>query len=437
MADGEAVAHPKAGGAPVLFALLAAFVAIRVAAIWFVPLTPTADCAWYFDRAIGIAHGLGYTVNGVPTAFYPVGYPLFLGGLFALFGDHLWVGQAANVVIGVGVCLLIYRVSMAIFGDRVAATVAVALFTFYPNQIGYTPGLMTEVLYPFLILLAFAILFAGQRFVNLFLFGLIMGLATLIKSQTLLLPLIVCGGALLLELKWSRVATVGRGLAIMYLGLVITVAPWTARNYVAFGRFVPVSTNDGVDLLNGNNPGANGDVAPDDVLKTMTGGDILGPTPATEIASELRTRELAMSWIENNPLRAIALMPKKIWRLWGIDGDSEWAYRAGSDLYQPFVRVFRALRWINQGYYMLMVAATGGALVMLWRRGALFDAKIMPSLVMAAYTTLLAMVFSGQARYHHFLTPWMVMYAGWLVSSWSLRVKRELPALGRRAVPSP
>src|SRR3954447_26720263 len=33
-------------------------------------------------------------------AYFSAGYPLLLGILFALFGDHLWIAYAANVVLG-------------------------------------------------------------------------------------------------------------------------------------------------------------------------------------------------------------------------------------------------------------------------------------------------------------------------------------------------
>jgi phosphoglycerol transferase MdoB-like AlkP superfamily enzyme len=43
---------------------------------------PVSDAKWYFDRAVSIVHGNGYAFDGVPTAFWPVGYPGFLALLF-------------------------------------------------------------------------------------------------------------------------------------------------------------------------------------------------------------------------------------------------------------------------------------------------------------------------------------------------------------------
>lgn len=414
---------------PVLVLL---FCVTRGLLVPFVPLTPLYDCQWYYDRAIDIANGLGYSVNGVPTAFYPVGYPGFLALLFSLFGAHVWVGEVANVVLGAGICLLIHRVSLLMFADRAAAALAVALFVFYPNQAGYIPGISTEVLYPFLILLAAYLVAADRTRMRLILFGLLIGAATLVKSQTLLFPLVILGLPLLANWRWRLLTGTIRDLAIIYVALLVVVLPWTARNYMVFGHFVPVSTNDGAGLYNGSNPYANGDVTPEDKFAPLIGQQ-LGDTPAVEYESDRRLNALAIEWVKANTGRALALVPRKIWRLWAIDGETEWAYRDGYPGYGRFTGIFKALRWINQIYYTLFVLAAFGAFLMLWRRGRWRSLVILAGPGMILYTTLIAIAFSGQSRYHHFLTPWLVMFAGWLVADRLLsprerRSMQELPA---------
>src|SRR5215831_20037442 len=57
---------------------------------------PVSDAKWYFDRAVSIVHGNGYAFDGIPTAFWPVGYPGFLALLFWSFPETPETGLIAN-----------------------------------------------------------------------------------------------------------------------------------------------------------------------------------------------------------------------------------------------------------------------------------------------------------------------------------------------------
>jgi 4-amino-4-deoxy-L-arabinose transferase-like glycosyltransferase len=395
--------------------LILIFAASRLIIIPLVPLTPQFDCQWYFDRAVGIAHGAGYSVNGVATAYYPVGYPALLGLLFFTFGTHVWVGALANVAFGVGICILIHRLSLEMFGDRAAAGLAVAIFVFYPNQAGYIPAITTEVLYQLLILLALYIYARrSERWPSILAFGLILGFATLVKSQTMMFPVFMAALPFRSDAGWGRITAYMRRLVIIYVGVAAVVVPWSARNYLVFGEIVPVSTNDGVSLLNGNNPYANGDVSPNEGFLPLA-GEQLGDTPAFEIAADHRQKALALAWIKSDPLKAMELWPLKIWRQWAVDGETELAYITGFAQFDRYVAIFTTLHWINRIYYVLMIAGCAGGLVALWRQRVPLTTAVLAGPAMAIFTTLLAMAFSGQSRYHHYLMPWVGIYAAWFI----------------------
>jgi hypothetical protein len=74
----------------------------------------------------------------------------------------------------------------------------------------------------------------------LFLAGLVWGLVTLIRPVTLLLPPVVWLSIALRKPR-PRVRAATVGAAVFTAGMVVTIAPWTARNYLASGRFVPVN----------------------------------------------------------------------------------------------------------------------------------------------------------------------------------------------------
>src|SRR5258706_11767500 len=79
--------------------VLVLFVALRVP-IFIMSVTPYSDGAWYVARATDIWAGRGYAENGVPTAYWPVGYPGFLAGVFSVFGPSLFVVKMINLLFG-------------------------------------------------------------------------------------------------------------------------------------------------------------------------------------------------------------------------------------------------------------------------------------------------------------------------------------------------
>ena len=57
------------------------FVGLRLLSVICLDTTPTSDAAWYFERAVGLANGAGYSEGGLPTAFWPIGYPAILSAV--------------------------------------------------------------------------------------------------------------------------------------------------------------------------------------------------------------------------------------------------------------------------------------------------------------------------------------------------------------------
>ena len=97
---------------------------------------PQTDAQHYIDIATSIAHGNGFAAKYPygfehATAFRPPLYPLLLGTAFAIFGVHLAVAQALNVILGSGVVVLIAIVAARVGGRR-AGLIAAGLATIYP-----------------------------------------------------------------------------------------------------------------------------------------------------------------------------------------------------------------------------------------------------------------------------------------------------------------
>jgi 4-amino-4-deoxy-L-arabinose transferase-like glycosyltransferase len=408
---------------------------LRLTLLATLDVQQSSDAQWYLDRAWELASTGQYAENGVPTAFWPVGYPAFLAALMALFGHQALVGQVANAVLGVLAVLLVYRFGVQQFGSHRVGAVAALLLAVYPNHLGYAAGLYTEPLYT--VLLLALVVVARSRWPaagkglwrwgpcrwstgRWLLAGLLAGAATLVKSQTLMLaPLLL---ALLALRGWDRPAW--RRMVPLWLlamaGMAAVVTPWTWRNHVVMGAAVPVSTNGGMSLWIANNPNMH-------VGQRMDYDDrngvyeAVGFSVADQVAADQRARALARRWIADNPDRFLALMPWKAWRLWAYDGESEWIFQRGYAGYQETWLAFRAARGLNQVYYLLLLAA---GLWGLWRvfkapGGQAPRALVLPLLLV--FSTALAAVFSGQARYHYALMPFVFAYAAWWLMGLPLR----------------
>lgn len=388
------------------------YIALRLAILLIHPVEQSSDFLWYMNAARSIAEGRGYSEHGILTAFWPVGWPGVLGGLFWVFGPHALVGQLANIAFAAGVFFLVLRLGPVLTNDPLVGRIAVALLTAYPNQIAYVPALSTEIFYEFLLLLGVALLMR-RRVAWWFGAGVVFGIASLTKAQTPPIPACLLVGWWLVSSPKPKLGIAMARLAVVYAAMILTVGPWTARNYAVFDAFVPVSTNGGAGLINGNNPSATGGDAEDDPLPAALSHD-----PARQIATDQLARKEALDWIKTHKLRFAELIPLKAIHLWLLDGEGEWFFQRGYPGYQAHVLAFRAVRVINQLYYWMLLALAAASLLVVPIRRTHVSPWLASGWVLVLYATAISIVFSGQTRYHFSLMPWVVIYAACTIAYW-------------------
>lgn len=407
---------------PILFAL---YVVLRAGAI-LMDVTPSSDAAWYFSRAVMLAQGRGYLGDhGQATAYWPPGWPLALSLVFRTVGASVVAVGLFNLACSVLTAWLTLDLGRRLFGSELAGRAALALMAVYPNAILYVPLALTEVFYTTLLLAGCWLLIARIGWLALVAAGLVFGMATLVKAQTLIVvPMVFAIALWRAPHFWRRLpASLGRATVLMAVAALV-VAPWTLRNHRELGAWVAVSTNGGITLLTGNNDSANGGFTPDDpVVKALDARNDL-----SELDYDARAKQLGIDWIREHPRRFITLMPMKLVRLWVPDGEGQWAYETGSPAYAAAPLAFLALRAANQAWYALLMAAflcAGFAQVR--RRIAegrrVIDWWVLPYGI-ALYPSMIAMVFSGQSRFHYPAMPFVAMAAGWLLTDWLLRATR-------------
>jgi len=399
-------------GSPAFVPLvLALAVALRLAWVAVLPVQPVSDCRWYFDRALGLAGGHGYAVGDRPTAFYPVGYPAVLAGLFTLLGPSLAVAKLANVGFQLGILLLSYRLAVLLFGSVAVGRITLAALAVYPNHLSYTALTCSESASLFVLLAGIALMsVAVLSWPRACLAGATFALATVMKPQVVLLPVLL-GVALIRRMPGGgpRRRYVA-GLVLLYLVLAAALAPWIGRNYRVFDAFVFISTNGGVNLLVGNHAKATGMYSLPEELPALSG------RARNEHEKDIEARRLALRFMLERPADTVRLWPWKLYHLYGRDGDGlAWSLLGiPADRDELRTLVWRAAQ-INRPYYwallgtallsILGLTVSGG-----WSRlGGLCPTL---GLWVTVYFTAVYLPYFGDPRFHFPVMPWLAMYAG-------------------------
>ncbi|MGH9869368.1 MAG: ArnT family glycosyltransferase [Candidatus Polarisedimenticolia bacterium] len=384
---------------------------LRVAWVMSVDARPVDDFSWYHARAVDISQGLGLVDEGRPTAYWPAGYPMLLGSLYALFGASVGVAQIANIVMSLATILMTWRIGSRMLGSETAGRLAALLLALWPNQIAYVSLTATEIPFSFVLMLGILLSLrpgagAGASLAT----GVVFGMATMIRPQAALLPafLIVWRGLFARSEHWSWRSL--RGAAWLHLGLALTLVPWTVRNYQVFGGFVFVANSGGGNLLIGNHPQATGGY-----------GEVPGfPEVTDERAEDVLAARWATEYIVQHPGEALARIPFKLWHLYGKDVEgiywNEVAMGRGDA--SPRQRPLYVLKLAAQAFYMGVMACALLSLVTLLRQSppSQVDAAVhLTGWAVVAYFTLVFAVLFGSSRFHHPLAPWLGVYAAsWL-----------------------
>lgn len=397
---------------PLLWISLGILILTRISLVLVVDVRPTSDMGWYYGRAIELIETGSYAENGIITAFWPVGYPAFLAGVMLLGGTSVLTGQIANLVLSLVSAILLYLYCNRQFGDQRIGSYAVLLLAIYPNHMGYTLGLYTEPLFSVLLLLLMLLAAPNGSRLRFAFVGIVAGFAALVKTQALMLVLPMVFLLTLSKWGWDEAIRAGRIAMFVTAVMLLTVAPWTLRNYMAMDAFIPISTNGGMSLLAGNNPSMTRDLRSDFNDKDPVFNEVRFSV-ADQVAADKRARNAAWEWISENPLQFVALMPKKLFRFWVPDGETEWNLQRGFEAYDEWKTLIRSVRIANQIYYFILL---GTFLFGIWHCVRLNNPLSLAVPFVMLFFTALSLVFSGQSRYHAPLMPFVIAYAAWFLN---------------------
>jgi len=241
-------------------------------------------------------------------------YPLFLSGVYRIFGQNFLLGRVVQAGIASFSIVLLYYLTKEIFDKKIAFIAGLtACFNF--TLIHYTGLFGTETFYIFLSIIFFIYLIKSIKYqkINYFILsGIFLGLSSLCRPTILaFIPFVFF--ALLVT---SRIRKLWFFSFITVLMSLLVVFPWTVRNYSIHNRFVLISTNGGGVFWIGLHSGAPGGYHfPKDESN-----------PLYKVKDEVERNRIGykegMKFIRNHPKEFIRLMfikSKQFWSLWPLD----------------------------------------------------------------------------------------------------------------------
>jgi 4-amino-4-deoxy-L-arabinose transferase-like glycosyltransferase len=278
----------------------------------------------YFDEQVyvtitrSMAHGHGFTLDGhQATAYRPPGY------IFLLLPAYLVSGGSILAMRLVGVLALTGSVWFAYLLGRRAhspATGALAAFVVacYPLLIYTATTLYPQVPALFLLLLMIETgmralpadgVSGRRRLLMAVLAGLVGGLLTLTVPTFGLTAV-----GLIVWLAWRQWATrkkiAWRTVAVFIVATAVLPLAWSARNAAQLHALVPVSTNEGVNLLLGNSPHATADSGTNTDISSYEATAVQRKFP--EVTLDRFYSQQALIWIKQNPGHAAVLYAEKV-----------------------------------------------------------------------------------------------------------------------------
>lgn len=193
-----------------------------------------------------VDHGR-YAFAGKPTAAREPAYPLFIAGLYLLFGQHPLLVVLAQSLLGLWTCLLIRALAARLFGTR-AGDAAFVVSLLYPYFIFYTGYFYRETFLCWVVALA------------LYLLSLMLerpdpkraaaaGLVTGLCAATLSSWIPVCGMVGVWAIWRAAQGGLPKKSLIVFLGCAALLPSlWILRNVVVFHRLIPGSTLGGFNF---------------------------------------------------------------------------------------------------------------------------------------------------------------------------------------------
>ena len=308
-----------------VIAILTVALALRLGAVWIVVAKYPRD--WLFNKApdlsfladsLNAGRGLSSPFGGStgPSAFLAPGYPALLALLFHLLGRYSLAAAAALMMLNIVFGLLTVA-AMLFIAERIAgasaAWLAAVCWAISPPVV-WLPVVPWETSFSTLCLtgmVAIALRCATRPARGMWVgMGAYCALAMLVNPS--LMP------ALFAIAGWAAYQTRGAGPWRPLIGLLVWAslfAPWPIRNERVLHAFIPLRSNFGYEVWQGNHPGASGFF--NQAIEPLNNRQEYADYAARgEVAYMRHKAELAKAFIVANPGTFLHLCTKRLAHFW-------------------------------------------------------------------------------------------------------------------------
>jgi 4-amino-4-deoxy-L-arabinose transferase-like glycosyltransferase len=380
-------------------------------------------------HAIELTQGIWFEdANGEPYGRRPIGYPMFLGLLYKIFGVHVEVVWMAQLTLFLLSAYFIFLIAKETFSEQVGLF-ATFLYVTYPTSI-YAIKLITDehLLLPLWyggIYLLVREMKGRHVHHNWLWYGLIFGYATMVRTHIIFMPVVV-GLAEIFKKSPIRRAV----LTCLFVGVVMQLMnlPWVIRNYQAWGvpvlytptsAYIYAQVNDSAKPWGGGHVPLRGEPGfSEDMERAIVSGN-------PGLLHREANRQM-VKWIRQNPGRFLVLGTARVldfmcWNrkggVWPIWFQFEEGHYSNNTLYLvQNKKTFEELAFL--AYYSVFFASLFGVLMFL------FNWRVLPpptrgSLIligtMFLFWFLEHMVIYPDRKYRYPLEPLMMIFGSYFL----------------------
>ena len=307
------------------FPVLSLALALRIAAaalmfqkdpqIWFYNQASELTC---LAHSILSGHGLSSPFGGStgPSAFLTPGYPYFVALVYRLFGASSFKSALAitgiQIIFGVLIVLLVMLLARRLFGNS-TAYIAGTLCALAPTMV-WLPTLFWETSVSTLALIGIVAFVLSctdlPKTYKWIAIGLCCGFTMLVNPA-----LLVTFGALGV---WATLKVENfswRGPLLAAVACAAVFVTWPIRNAVTLHAFVPLRSNLGYELWQGNRPGSQG-LFNKDFYLNANGEEYSRYKSLGELPYIHEKSSIAMEAIKADPIRFLRLSLKRTGIFW-------------------------------------------------------------------------------------------------------------------------
>jgi 4-amino-4-deoxy-L-arabinose transferase-like glycosyltransferase len=406
--------------------------AVRLACLYSaLPIQLTGDEVFYATTAYNITQGEGYIRTPEERAAWPPANSFLLslfiraggtGGDRIDFDRILRSMLLGQVLLGAILVPLSMALSKRLLGKQTAIPTGMAT-ALYPGFVAFSQYLWAENLFTVLTATGLVLVVETQRnpgLVKAAAAGLVFGVATLTRETGLVVGL-ACAAWWIWSAGPPRRRAVLRSAVMIGVAL-LTVLPWTLRNYRILGGFVPVSTVGWMAAAEGNI------IDPEDRLHPNRNLLLQFRTARGEVQGELNqmefSRRVALQLIrEEQPAWFFEKLVRTSALMFSPDSFLFKKLSRGSYGRVPLGVIRPLLVTAVSAYLLILVAGILGVAAAPERRQ-----RLLPCLVVGG--VFLVHVFANaSSRYRLPLMPLLIPYAAYALLRW-----REIPGrlAGRR-----